>query len=740
MTQFEYISGIEKDLWSAADTLRSNSNYASNEYFLPVMGLIFLRHAYSRFLQVKKEIEKDLPKRGGKTRALKKEDFSQKGAIFLKPEAQFDYLVSLPDGNERANAIFQAMESIEKDYETLSGILPKSEYQNIEDDVLGQLLRLLDPKELKQLESESSKQVSGDVFGRIYEYFLMKFADMQAHDGGEFFTPFSLVSLIVNVIEPDEGTVFDPACGSGGMFVQSAKLVEESNKSLGKITFRGLEKNQTTIRLAKMNLAVHGLEGNIQQAITYYDDPLKLAGKADYVMANPPFNVDEVDAEKVENDSRLKFGLPGVNKNKKVSNGNYLWISYFYSYLNEQGRAGFVMSSQASSAGGDEAKVREALIKTGAVELIIAIRGGFFYSRSVPCELWFLNRAKPEAMQDKVLMIDARQVYRQVTRRIYDFSPEQLKNLVSIVRLYRGESDRFLGLVQGYFKQMLQEGKTCADVFLNFQEAISQFQAQIEPFLSLHNAHLEGENIVPNSSLKEENIPPNSSLEEENIPPNSSLKEENIPPNPPLKGGDIEFCNGYETLKSDCEAFTDKFLSYLTPPEAEATALNNFIEQVQALAETSRDLVKQVDLVYKLAGRVVEHGEENLKAKESEVWDTKKVKSSLKNVDASRQEFVKQLKQVRYFFQQGQWLMVRFPEGTLQDVDGLVKLVDLEELKANDWSLTPGRYVGVAPEEEEEDFDFEEALRSIHVELKDLNEEAVNLAKEIEKNFEELGI
>ena len=297
MTQFEYITGIEKDLWSAADTLRSNSNYASNEYFLPVMGLIFLRHAYSRFLQVKKELEKDLPQRGGKTRALKKEDFSQKGAIFLKPEAQFDYLVSLPDGNERANAIFQAMESIENDYETLSGILPKSEYQNIEDDVLGQLLRLLDPEELKQLESESSKQVSGDVFGRIYEYFLMKFADMQAHDGGEFFTPLSLVSLIVNVIEPDEGTVFDPACGSGGMFVQSAKLVEESNKSLGKITFRGLEKNQTTIRLAKMNLAVHGLEGNIQQAITYYDDPLNLTGKADYVMANPPFNVDEVDAE-----------------------------------------------------------------------------------------------------------------------------------------------------------------------------------------------------------------------------------------------------------------------------------------------------------------------------------------------------------------------------------------------------------------------------------------------------------
>ncbi len=711
MTQFEYIDGIENSLWSAADTLRSNSNYASNEYFLPVMGLIFLRHAYSRFLQVKKDIEKNVPTRGGKARALKKEDFSQKSAIFLKPEAQFDYLVSLPDGSERANAIFQAMDSIEKDYETLSGILPKSEYQNIEDNVLGQLLRLLDPEKLKQLESEGSKQVSGDVFGRIYEYFLMKFADMQAHDGGEFFTPFSLVNLIVRVIEPDEGTVFDPACGSGGMFVQSAKLVEESNKNLGKITFRGLEKNQTTIRLAKMNLAVHGLEGDIKQAITYYDDSSKqMVGKADYVMANPPFNVDEVDAEKVEKDVRLPFGLPGVNKNKKVSNGNYLWISYFYSYLNEQGRAGFVMSSQASSAGGDEAKVREALIKTGAVELIIAIRGGFFYSRSVPCELWFLNRAKPEAMEDKVLMIDARQIYRQVTRRIYDFSPEQLKNLVSIVWLYRGESDHFLGLAQRYFKRMLQEGKACADIFLNFQEAISQFQAQIPPL---------------QTRISEDNFPPFQ---------RGARGDKSL--------GEIwtEFCNGYETLKSDCDEFTDKFLNHLTPPEAEITALNNFIEQSEVLSEMSRDLVKQVDLVYKLAGRIVEHGEENLKAKESEVWDSKKIKKSLKNVDASHQELVEQFKQVRYFFRQGQWLMVRFPEGTLQDVDGLVKLVDFEELKANDWSLTPGRYVGVAPEEEEEDFDFEEALKSIHIELKDLNQEAVNLAQEIERNFEELEI
>ncbi|MDD2999238.1 MAG: class I SAM-dependent DNA methyltransferase, partial [Candidatus Riflebacteria bacterium] len=286
MSQLENIEAIEKRLWSAADTLRSNSSYASNEYFLPVMGLIFLRHAYSRFLKVKDEIQLSLPSRGGRTRALTKEDFSQKGAIFLQEKAQFDNLVALSDADDRAEAVIQAMESIEHDYSNLKDQLPKSEYRELDNEVLGQLLRTLNPEELKH--------ASGDIFGRIYEYFLTGFADLKAHDGGEFFTPISLVQLIANVIEPDHGKVLDPACGSGGMFVQSAHFVERMKKNPGKtLTFYGMEKNPTTIRLAKMNLAVHGLEGNIQKAITYYEDPHEgLWGNADYVMANPPFNVD----------------------------------------------------------------------------------------------------------------------------------------------------------------------------------------------------------------------------------------------------------------------------------------------------------------------------------------------------------------------------------------------------------------------------------------------------------------
>ena len=461
----ENIEALEKRLWSSADNLRANSPYASNEYFLPAMGLIFLRHAYSRYLAVKDGIEASLPKRGGKTRPLTKEDFSRKGAIFLRPKAQFEYLVNLPDSKDRAQAIINAMESIEEDYETLRGIPPKSEYLELDNDVLGQLFRTFDDPALKK--------ASGDIFGRIYEYFLTQFADQKAHDNGEFFTPVSLVQMIVNVIEPDHGKVMDPACGSGGMFVQSAHFIEHMHEiPQERVTFYGQEKNPTTIRLAKLNLAVHGLEGNIQKGITYYEDHHEMLGKADFLMANPPFNVDEVDAGKVKNDPRLSFGLPGVNKKKAVSNGNYLWISYFYSYVNEQGRSGFVMSSQASSAGRDEAKVRRKIVETGHVDVMIAIRSNFFYTRSVPCELWFFNKNKPENNREKVLMLDARNVYRQVTRKIYDFSPEQMKNLTSIVWLYRGQSERFLNLVAEYMDTAVREAGETFKPLEDFKKGI----------------------------------------------------------------------------------------------------------------------------------------------------------------------------------------------------------------------------------------------------------------------------
>lgn len=704
MAQLEHIEAIEKRLWNAADTLRANSNYASNEYFLPVMGLIFLRHAYRRFLAVRDTIEAGLPKRGGKARELTKEDFSQKSSIFLRPKAQFDNLVALSDSDDRAKAIIEAMESIESDYDNLRGVLPKTEYQELDNAVLGQLLRKLNPEELKK--------ASGDVFGRIYEYFLTQFADLKAHDNGEFFTPVSLVSLIANVLEPEGGTVLDPACGSGGMFVQSARFVERRDENpVERLTFRGLEKNATTIRLAKMNLAVHGLEGDIQKAITYYEDPHELLGKSDFVMANPPFNVDEIDADKIRRDPRLPFGLPGVNKKGKVSNGNYIWISYFYSYLNEHGRAGFVMSSQASSAGRDEAKVRQKLVETGDVDIMIAIRSNFFYTRTVPCELWFLNRAKPKEHRDKVLMIDARNVCRKVTRKIYDFSPEQEKNLLAIMWLYRGQTVKYLELVASYCQQMLDEGGGCLT-------AQGDNGDQIEP-LPTFMASLDSVMSALLPFLKTQ----------KKDGPHAEVFKELVAILP--------------AIRADVDTFKKAIANENSAWKKQKTSngeLKKAVDRMAPMAETSRNLVKQSDLLYKLVCRLIETCENECEARDSDAWANREITRARKTADEARQLAVEQLKQVRYFWRQAHWLTERFPEAKLCDVEGLVKLVGLSEIEANDWSLTPGRYVGVAPTEEDEDFDFEETLRNIHIELEDLNTEAVTLAATIKKNFEELGI
>lgn len=666
----EHVGEIEKRLWSVADHLRANSNFASNEYFLPVMGLIFLRHAYSRFLRVQDDIKASLPSRGGKTRTLTKEDFSQRGSIFLRPEAQFDHLVSIPDGGDRAGALIAAMESIEADYESLDGALPKSEYQELGDEDLGQLLRTFNDSALQKAD--------GDVFGRIYEYFLTQFADQKAHDGGEFFTPISIVQTIVNVIEPDHGKIIDPACGSGGMFVQSAHFIEkmEANPS-DRVTFYGMEKNPTTIRLAKMNLAVHGLEGDISKAISYYEDPHDMLGKADFVMANPPFNVDEIDAEKIKNDPRLEFGLPGVNKGGKVSNGNYVWMSFFHSYLSPTGRAGVVMSSQASSSGGGEAKVREAMIKTGDVDVMIAIRGNFFYTRSVPCELWFFDKGKPEHLNDKVLMLDARNIYRKVTRKIFDFTPEQQKNISSIVWLYRGQTERFLALVQSYLETASTQMHACD--FADFDKALK----------AVIDAHEDDEL---------------TSLAETVTADIKALKKKS----------------------KDARIVWDKSKRNNAGLKASSAAFEPVAEQAKAL-------VKEIDHLYKLATRVHEADIANgTKPAEG--------KKRLNEFDAARHEITEHLKGARYFHAQAEWLQTRFPDAKLCDVEGLVKLVSRKELEANDWSLTPGRYVGVAPEEEDEGFDFDEALRDIHIEIEGLNAEAVELAARIKTNFEELVV
>jgi type I restriction enzyme M protein len=694
MSQLENIEAIEKRLWSAADTLRANSNYASNEYFMPVMGLVFLRHAYSRYLAVKDEIIASLPTRGGKTPELTKKDFSKKSAIFLQPKAQFDYLVALKDSDDRAKAIIDAMESIEGDYETLRGVLPKKEYRELDNGILGQLLRGLNPEELKK--------VTGDVFGRIYEYFLTQFADQKAHDGGEFFTPVSLVSLIANVLEPKKGSILDIACGSGGMFVQSARFVANLHQNPNdKLNFYGLEKNGTTINLAKMNLAVHGLVGDIKKAISYYEDPHNLYKKADFVMANPPFNVDEIDADKIKNDPRLPFGLPGVNKKGKVSNGNYVWISYFYSYLTEQGRAGFVMSSQASSAGGGEAKVREKLIETGHVDIMIAIRSNFFYTRTVPCELWFFNKSKPPELKDKVLMIDARNIFRKVTRKIYDFSPEQLQNILSIIWLYRGENKRFHDLVGNYISATLNEAVQSITPALAYETVFAKLNKELQPFLA----------TLPKDGKQAETVK--------------------------------ELADCLQAYTSGIQPFAklaQEKTAWWKKQNKDNIELTEALKELEPLAEENNKLIKEAELMYRLANRLIDVCLDTHSAKESDEWNTREIANLKKQTEEARDAAVSQLKLARYFHHQAEWLVERFPEGKLRDVEGLVKLVDTAELKENDWSLTPGRYVGVAPEEGDPDFDFGETMRTIHSELADLNRAAAELAVKIQENFEELGV
>lgn len=688
------IEALEKRLWQSADNLRANSNYASNEYFLPIMGLLFLRHASSRYLAVKDDIISSQPQRGGITPPLAKEDFSSRSALFLRPEAQFDHLAGLPEKVDLTQAISDAMKSIEDDYENLRGILPKDEYKQLDDKVLRNLLATFNDPTLKA--------AKGDVFGRIYEYFLTQFADQKAHDGGEFFTPAALVRMIVNVIEPDHGTILDPACGSGGMFVQSGHFIEQmrhENPS-ARVVFHGYEKNQTTINLAKMNLAVHGLEGEITKAITYYEDPHELLGKADFVMANPPFNVDEVDAA-VKTDPRLPFGLPGVNKAKKVSNANYLWISYFYSYLNGSGRAGFVMSSQASSAGRDEAEVRRKLIETGAVDVMLDIRGNFFYTRTVPCQLWFLDKGKPEERRGKVLMIDARNVYRKVTRKIFDFSPEQIQNLSAMVWLYRGQPERFLELVAAYLARVPEEGQGAVEPMADYLGAVRELVEAMKPFLDV----LDGD-----------------------APPVEAWRE--------LLSEMVEFeqaIGEFGTEAASEEAFFEA-------GGKDNAGLHAAAAQMERLVASSGFISRRADVLYKLAVRVVEICEKDLEAKRDDLWPTREIGRLRKVSDFARKDAVEQLRLVRYFHKQSKWLQERFPDAALVDVPGLVKLVDRDTIASHDWSLTPGRYVGVAPEEVDDDFDFEEALREIHTELQGLNEEAAELAARIASNFEELGI
>lgn len=671
---------LEKDLWEAADQLRANSKLTASEYTMPILGLIFLRHASNRFDVIKAEVEPTLPSHP--TRGKKKitaDVFWSRGAIYLPEKAHYDYLVSLPDKEDIGEAINKAMRSVEEEQEYLKGVLPKT-YNSFEKPLLLQLLRIFN--------NEALHNATDDVFGKIYEYFLNEFAMKGAQEGGEFFTPVSLVSLIVNFIEPLNGIVFDPACGSFGMVVQTGNFLRKLGKDPNKvITIKGQEKTSNNTNIAKMNLAVHGLDGEVLEGNTFYEDKHSLVGKCQFVMANPPFNVDKVDKERdiVKKDPRLPFGLP------KNDNANYLWIQYFYAYLNNKGRAGFVMASSASDAGHSERLIRQKLVETHAVDIMVSISNNFFYTRSLPCTLWFYDKAKASIKdrKDKVLMLDARKVFRKVSTTINDFSPEQLENLTCIAKLYRGENEYYKQLINNRIDTIRQLEVKGVDVGVHIEKDCTELVEMVKHFPKKKLASYKAYNEV--------------------------------------------LANAYELCKGNTDNVLDGFgLALHTKKNVErvekvlkrATLAKEQTTQLQSLLDKSvtlyRDVIKElkqskIDWVF--------------------VNDMRKITSKLSDSVAI---LIENYAETEYQLQLHLWLLQRFPNGKYNDVQGLCKVVTIQDIADKDYSLSPGRYVGVDDTINDNE-DWRQNLQQIHKQLATLNIEAIELANTISSNYKTIS-
>ena len=628
------IKSLEDDLWESADALREGSKLSSQEYCMPVLGLIYLRYAFTRFKYVEAEILKDRPSRNGVKLPVESSDFKSKSAIFLPENARYDYLLNLPKEKNLGEAVDKAMEAIEKECPDLSGILPKN-YQTIfKNDLLKDLLRLFN--------NDALNEIKDDVIGRIYEYFLNKFAKNIASDDGVFFTPKSLVRMIVNIIQPTHGKILDPACGSGGMFVSSGDFVNANGiNASDKLTFFGQEKVEFNAKLCKMNMAVHGLNAKIisgDEANSFYNDYHKLEGKCDYVMANPPFNVNKVKYEAALNAGRLPFGLPGYNeKTKEIGNANYLWISYFYAYLNEKGRAGFVMASSATDSQHADRDIRSKLVETGDVDVILSVGNNFFYTLSLPCTLWFFDKGKKDELKDKVLFIDARNYYTVIDRNLNEWTKWQIKNLSCIVHLYRGETNKYKSVINDYCKY--------------FHEIADQY-------------------------------------------------------------------NGREMATTLCKCKESK--DFANVKAALEKELSN-IQSEQKLQEAELD--RKADEAQKAGDKK----------------SANEAKRQKKTMTATFQKFQDEINEVIVVAKDALWLTEKFGDGTYTDVAGLCKIATRAEIAEKNYSLTPGAYVGVA-EVQDDDENFEERMKEIHVELNKLQNESNDLMATINANLKELGL
>lgn len=699
----QQINALETELWDSANTLRANSKLTAAEYKDPVLGLILLRYAQNRYEQAKATLEASLPETPRGKRALKKTDFLGAGAMMLPEQSQYDYLANLPEGEDICAAVNNAMKLIEEDYKDLEGVLPRN-YQEMDKSLLRELIRVFN--------KDAVKKISGDVFGRIYEFFLMKFSmdGAGAQEGGEFFTPPSLVQLIVNLIEPDHGIVHDPACGSAGMFVQTGHFLKDNKKAsdTSNVTFYGSELKANNTKLAKMNLAIHGMEGQIKESNSFYTDPHALVGKCDFVMANPPFNVKKVDKKKdfVKNDSRLfeDVGIP------KADNGNYLWIQYFYHYLNDQGRAGFVMASSATDAGNTEKTIRQKLIETGAVDCIVSVGNNFFYTRSLPCHVWFLDKGKREENKDKILMIDARNTFRVVTSTINDYSPGQLRNFSAIMAAYRGEAKAIASANVTHQKESVALATVIAKEINSLRQDCKKILAA--PFL-------------PNEQKLCDSCKTKVEKQETKV----------------KKAAAIKLC-------TKCQAAFDK----VTKPNLDFSAIANDLDEALAIGTKSDfatckqwiDTFSQpVETLFGLVETYQAESEAALtefKALKEEDKKSKDNKAKKEQLDANARLLKtlalavqkhhdllsEELKDYKQQVKDWETMLDNFPDEQYRDVEGLCKVVDLSEVEENDYSLTPGRYVGYSIELDK-DFDYKSRVSEINAELKILNDEANEL-------------
>ena len=694
----DQLKKLEKDLWAAADKLRANSDLKASEYSTPVLGLIFLKFADNKYRRHEDEILAEYQKLKGTRREKPLQDIAiEKCGFALAPHARYDYLLTLPEKEDIAKAIRGAMTSIELSKPELLGVLPQEEYGRFTRSEQNKTI----PKALLKLFSDIPLDASGDVFGQIYEYFLAEFAMSEGQGGGEFFTPRSVVRLMVEIIEPHGGKVFDPACGSGGMFVQSAQFIEQHRTDVNTragasndVFVYGQEKTLETVKLAKMNLAVNDLRGEIRQANTYYEDPFGSFGAFDYVMANPPFNVDDVSLPTVEKDRRFNtYGVPrnkgkakkGDENAETVPNGNYLWINLFATSLKPGGRAALVMANSASDARHSEAEIRKTLIEKNLIYGMLTLPSNLFYTVTLPATLWFFDKGKAD---DRILFIDARNIFTQVDRSHRELSDEQLQNIALIPRLHKGRRTKFVRLVARYFAQGVER-------LTENQKHIPALAAQLLAVLGEEDdavAAAAGREAVAHLQAQWADLTPL-------IEAHADYQREQC------ADTDVDAHNLAQ------RALQARFTPFFTTLHASLKQLDKAI----------RELEKRAAVVSKAAGK-----------RGSTDRRTKLLKDAV-------QALHDEVKSAESWFQHIQWLQDRFPQARYENVTGLCKLASPEEVKEQDYSLNPGRYVGVVIEEDgKTEEDFIEELSAAHADLVALSEAAHDLETIIFDNLREL--